>query len=94
MCAFAPDFDRAGAVFSRDRADALVWAFADLLVEQVSNERCYEWARPEASGQRAVANAARHRADVPDATRNPRPDSRHRYAPPQLPRWSSSAAFG
>jgi phage terminase large subunit-like protein len=35
MCAFAPDFDRARAGFSPDRVDALVWAFADLLVEQI-----------------------------------------------------------
>ena len=38
MCAFAPDFDGASAGFSPDRVDALVWAFADLLVEQMSNE--------------------------------------------------------
>ena len=49
MCAAAPDFDRAGAGFSPDRVDALVWAFADLLVEQVSNERYYEWARQKAA---------------------------------------------
>jgi hypothetical protein len=49
MCAFAPDFDRASAGFSPDRVDALVWAFADLLVEQMSNEGYYEWARQKAA---------------------------------------------
>ena len=29
--------------------EALVWAFADLLVEQMSNERYYEWARQKAA---------------------------------------------
>jgi phage terminase large subunit-like protein len=31
MCALTPDFDRRAAGFSPDRADALVWALADLL---------------------------------------------------------------
>jgi phage terminase large subunit-like protein len=48
MCAFAPDFDRTSAGFSPDRVDALVWAFADLLVEQMGNEGIYEWTRPQA----------------------------------------------
>jgi hypothetical protein len=29
--------------------DRLVWAFADLLVEQMSNEGYYEWARQKAA---------------------------------------------
>jgi phage terminase large subunit-like protein len=49
MCAFAPDYDRVSAGFSPDRVDALVWAFADLLVEQMSNEGFYEWARQKAA---------------------------------------------
>jgi predicted phage terminase large subunit-like protein len=48
MCAFTTDFDRKAAGFSPDRVDALVWAFADLLVEQMSNEGFYEWARQKA----------------------------------------------
>jgi hypothetical protein len=48
MCAFAPDFDRTSAGFSPDRVDALVWAFADLLVEQMRNEGIYEWTRRQA----------------------------------------------
>lgn len=48
MCAFAPDFDRATAGFSPDRVDALVWAFADLLVEPMANEGIYEWTRRQA----------------------------------------------
>ena len=31
LCALTPDFDRRAAGFSPDRADALVWALADLL---------------------------------------------------------------
>jgi phage terminase large subunit-like protein len=31
MCALPPDFDRRAMGFSPDRADALVWALADLL---------------------------------------------------------------
>jgi hypothetical protein len=49
MCAFAPDFDRTSAGFSPDRVDALVWAFADLLVEQMSNEGFYFWAKEKAA---------------------------------------------
>jgi hypothetical protein len=49
MCAFAPDFDRASAGFSPDRVDALVWAFADLLVEQMSNEGFYLWVKEKAA---------------------------------------------
>jgi hypothetical protein len=48
MCAFAPDFDRVSAGFSPDRVDALVWAFTDLLVEQMGNEGIYEWTRRQA----------------------------------------------
>ena len=49
MCAFAPDFDRASAGFSPDRVDALVWAFTELLVEPMSNEGYFEWARQKAA---------------------------------------------
>src|SRR5438477_10230382 len=49
MCAFAPDFDRTSAGFSPDRVDALVWAFAELLVEPMSNEGYFEWARQKAA---------------------------------------------
>jgi len=49
MCAFAPDFDRSSAGFSPDRVDGLVWAFADLLVEQMSNEGFYFWAKEKAA---------------------------------------------
>ena len=47
-CAPYPDFDRTSAGFSPDRVDALVWAFADLLVEQMGNEGIYEWTRRQA----------------------------------------------
>ena len=49
MCAFAPDFERSSAGFSPDRVDGLVWAFADLLVEQMSNEGFYFWAKEKAA---------------------------------------------
>ena len=49
QCAFTTDFDRKAAGFSPDRVDALVWAFADLLVEQMSNEGYFEWARQKAA---------------------------------------------
>jgi phage terminase large subunit-like protein len=49
QCAFAPDFDRASAGFSPDRVDALVWAFTDLLVEPMSNEGFYFWAKEKAA---------------------------------------------
>jgi phage terminase large subunit-like protein len=35
MCAFTTDFDRKKAGFSPDRCDALVWAFTELLVDQI-----------------------------------------------------------
>ena len=53
MCAVTTDFDRANAGYSPDRVDALVWAFTDLLVEQMPNEGIYEWTRRQAV---AVAN--------------------------------------
>jgi predicted phage terminase large subunit-like protein len=49
MCAFTTDFDRKAAGLSPDRVDALVWAFSDLLVEQMSNEGFFEWARQKAA---------------------------------------------
>ena len=49
MCQFAPDFDRLSAGFSPDRVDALVWAFTALLVEPMSNEGFYFWAKEKAA---------------------------------------------
>src|SRR5271155_672726 len=44
LCALTPDFDRRAAGFSPDRADALVWALADLLgVGQASAGGMYEF---------------------------------------------------
>src|SRR5437660_12108537 len=48
MCAFAPDFDRTTAGYSPDRVDGLVGAFADLLVDQMSNKGFFEWAGQKA----------------------------------------------
>jgi hypothetical protein len=41
--------DRAAAGYSPDRVDALVWAFSDLLVEPMSNEGYYFWAKEKAA---------------------------------------------
>src|SRR5271155_683241 len=49
MCGFTSDFDRQRAGYSPDRVDALVWAVADLLVEQMSNEGFYFWAKEKAA---------------------------------------------
>jgi phage terminase large subunit-like protein len=44
LCALTPDFDRRAAGSSPDRADALVWALADLLgVGQASAGGMYEF---------------------------------------------------
>jgi phage terminase large subunit-like protein len=44
LCAMTPDFDRRAMGFSPDRADALVWALADLLgVGQASTGGMYEF---------------------------------------------------
>ena len=44
LCALTPDFDRRAAGSSPDRADALVWALADLLgVRQASAGGMYEF---------------------------------------------------
>jgi predicted phage terminase large subunit-like protein len=48
MCGFTTDFDRVAAGFSPDRVDALVWAFSDLLVEQMASEGHFLWAKAKA----------------------------------------------
>jgi predicted phage terminase large subunit-like protein len=49
MTNFTSDIDRAAAGYSPDRVDALVWAFSDLLVEPMSNEGFYFWAKEKAA---------------------------------------------
>jgi len=49
MCGFTADFDRQRAGYSPDRVDALVWAFTDLLVEQMPSQGIYELARRQAA---------------------------------------------
>ena len=56
LVAMVPDFDAAMAGFSPDRADALVWALTDLLVEQMDNAGIFELYR-----HRAAAAAAKER---------------------------------
>jgi predicted phage terminase large subunit-like protein len=48
QCSFTTDFDRVAAGFSPDRVDALVWAFSDLLVEQMASEGHFLWAKAKA----------------------------------------------
>jgi phage terminase large subunit-like protein len=57
MCAFAPDFDRKSAGFSPDRVDGLVWAFADLLVDQMPSEGIYELYRQQAEALKRDSEA-------------------------------------
>jgi len=45
MCAFTTDFDRKKAGFSPDRCDALVWAFTELLVDQMEGYGIFELQR-------------------------------------------------
>jgi Terminase RNaseH-like domain len=52
QCAFSADFDRAASGYSPDRVDALVWAFSDLLVEQMTSEGHYLWAKAKAESLR------------------------------------------
>src|SRR5215471_8699191 len=48
MTNFTSDIDRAAAGYSPDRVDALVWAFTELLVEQMPGEGIYELYRQQA----------------------------------------------
>ena len=61
LCALTPDFDRRAAGFSPDRADALVWALADLLgVDGRGGDADYGAGCVEAVGlRRAVAVTSR-----------------------------------
>jgi phage terminase large subunit-like protein len=45
MCGFTTDFDRKTAGFSPDRVDALVWAFTELLVDQMEGYGIFELQR-------------------------------------------------
>ena len=71
---FTPDLDRSkpkrdrvdpsnlglgGARLSPDRADALVWAFTELLVEEISSWGIYETTRRKAEAQETKSAAAR-----------------------------------
>ena len=48
MTNFTSDIDRAAVGYSPDRVDALVWAFSELLVEQMPGENVYELYRQQA----------------------------------------------
>jgi hypothetical protein len=60
MTNFTSDIDRAAAGYSPDRVDALVWAFTELLVEQMPGEGIYELYRQqaEAAAQRSKPQPA------------------------------------
>jgi predicted phage terminase large subunit-like protein len=61
MCGFTTDFDRKAAGFSPDRVDALVWAFTDLLVEQMPSEGIYELYRQQAEALKRNAEITGNR---------------------------------
>jgi phage terminase large subunit-like protein len=82
MCEFTPDLDRSrpkrdstnpasagrgGAHSSPDRADALVWAFTELLVEEIASWGIYETARRKAleidNAKTAAAEAGRPKSE-------------------------------
>jgi phage terminase large subunit-like protein len=82
MCEFTPDLDRSkpkrdpsdpsslgkgGSRSSPDRADALVWAFTELLVEQIASWGIYETTRRKAEAveldRAAAAEAARPKTE-------------------------------
>jgi predicted phage terminase large subunit-like protein len=70
MCAFTSDFDRAAAGYSPDRVDALVWAFAELIVEPMASAGIYDLYR-----ERASARAAPAARETPPAAERPDPES-------------------
>jgi len=51
MINFTPDFDRDVAGYSPDRVDALVWAFTDLMLQDMKGYAYYEIARRMAGGE-------------------------------------------
>ena len=81
MCEFTPDLDRSkpkrdstdpsslgkGGRTSPDRADALVWAFTELLVEEISSWGIYETTRRKAEAvlkdREAAAAAGRPKTE-------------------------------
>jgi phage terminase large subunit-like protein len=67
QCGFAADFDRASAGFSPDRVDALVWAFTELLVEEIASWGIYETTRRKAEAvikaRLAAAEAGRPKSE-------------------------------
>ena len=61
MCAFAPDIDRKAAGYSPDHVDALVWAFTDLMVDQMKGYGAFEAQRrqvEEMERKKAAVRAA------------------------------------
>ena len=82
MCEFTPDLDRSkpkrdpmdpsslgmgGARSSPDRADALVWAFTEILVEEIASWGIYETTRRKAEAlikeRLAVVEAGRPKSE-------------------------------
>jgi phage terminase large subunit-like protein len=51
MTNFTTDFDRTAAGYSPDRVDALVWAFTNLLVEEMKGYGIFEVTRRRAAGE-------------------------------------------
>jgi phage terminase large subunit-like protein len=59
MAEFASDLDRTARERSPDRVDALVWAFTDLLLQEMKGWGAYELARRQAEAVRSAKEAAK-----------------------------------
>jgi hypothetical protein len=64
MTNFTSDINRAAAGYSPDRIDALVWAFSELLVEQMPSENVFELYRRQAEAA-AQRSKPQHAQTVP-----------------------------
>jgi len=63
MCGFSSDFDRQTAGYSPDRVDALVWAFTELLVDQMEGYGIFELQRRQVEEMERKKAEARKRPE-------------------------------
>jgi phage terminase large subunit-like protein len=64
MCGFSSDFDRQTAGYSPDRVDALVWAFTELLVDQMEGYGIFELQRRQVEELERKKAEARKRPET------------------------------
>jgi phage terminase large subunit-like protein len=64
MCGFSSDFDRQTAGYSPDRVDALVWAFTELLVDQMEGYGIFELQRRQVEELERKKAEARKRPEM------------------------------